>query len=299
MKETMFVSFSGGRTSGYMCHWLLENKTDEYDFIFVFANTGLEHEKTLIFVDRCDKEWGLNVVWVEAVVNPVHGKGVTHKIVDFESAARLGEPMEDVIKKYGIPNQDYPHCTRETKLSPMFDYKRSLGFKPNHQMAIGIRSDEPRRLSGSAKEQGLVYPLAQWTQCSEPEVRHWWAAQDFDLDLPVHYGNCVTCWKKSDRKLMTIAKYDPQDFGFMNRMELEYPRAGHTGESYADRVFFRRHRTAQDILEASKQPFKEFVDNMPELQIDLLSPDDRVAILLEMDDMDEEEDCGSSGCEIQ
>ena len=37
-KETMFVSFSGGRTSGYMCRWLLDNKADEYDFIFVFAN---------------------------------------------------------------------------------------------------------------------------------------------------------------------------------------------------------------------------------------------------------------------
>ena len=29
-KPTMFVSFSGGRTSGYMCKWLLDNKSDEY-----------------------------------------------------------------------------------------------------------------------------------------------------------------------------------------------------------------------------------------------------------------------------
>ena len=68
-KKTMFVSFSGGRTSGYMCHYLIQNKSDEYDFIFVFANTGLEHEKTLEFVDKCDKHFGLNLVWVEAVVH--------------------------------------------------------------------------------------------------------------------------------------------------------------------------------------------------------------------------------------
>ena len=58
-KDVMFVSFSGGRTSGYMCQWLLENKSDQYDFIFVFANTGLEHEKTLEFVDKCDKHMEL------------------------------------------------------------------------------------------------------------------------------------------------------------------------------------------------------------------------------------------------
>ena len=64
MKETLFVSFSGGRTSAYMCWWLLKNKSDEYDFIFVFANTGQEHEKTLEFVNECDKRFGLNLVWL-------------------------------------------------------------------------------------------------------------------------------------------------------------------------------------------------------------------------------------------
>ena len=54
MKETLFVSFSGGRTSAYMCWWLLNNKADVYDFIFIFANTGLEHENTLKFVNQCD-----------------------------------------------------------------------------------------------------------------------------------------------------------------------------------------------------------------------------------------------------
>ncbi|MCJ7824256.1 MAG: phosphoadenosine phosphosulfate reductase family protein, partial [Anaerolineales bacterium] len=71
------MSFSGGRTSGYMCHWLLENKANEYEFIFVFANTGLEHEKTLEFVDQCDKALGLNLTWVEAVVNPEVRSGTT------------------------------------------------------------------------------------------------------------------------------------------------------------------------------------------------------------------------------
>ena len=288
MKETMFVSFSGGRTSGFMCHWLLENKSDEYDFIFVFANTAQEHEKTLEFVDKCDKAFGLNLAWVETVV---HGPGVgcTHKIVDFDSASRMGEPFEEVIKKYGISNPDYPHCTRELKLSPMFSYKRSLGFKSNHQMAIGIRSDEIDRMSPKAKENGLVYPLCTMTQTTLAEVRHWWAEQDFDLDLPTHYGNCVTCWKKSDRKLKTVAKHDPHYFDFMKRMEKEH---GYTGTGDTKRVFFRRYRTTQDILAESKIPFKEFIDTMPDYQLSLLGPS-------EIAEEDKEEECGASGCEIQ
>ena len=283
-KETLFVSFSGGRTSGYMCHWLLENKP-EYNLIFVFANTGLEHEKTLEFVDKCDKHFGLDLVWVEAVVN-ANGVGCTHKIVNYETAARHGEPFEKVIKKYGIPNNDYPHCTRETKMAPIFSYKKSVGFRSNHPMAIGIRSDEIDRVSPTANKNGLVYPLVTMTQATLADVRHWWAEQPFDLEIPEHYGNCVTCWKKSDRKLMTIAKYEPHYFDFFDRMESEYPRSGHTGENYQDRVFFRLRRSTKDILNASKQPFVEFKDQMPPLQMGMFDP------------MDIEEDCGG-GCEIK
>ena len=293
-KKTLFVSFSGGRTSGYMCHWLLENKSDEYDLIFVFANTGLEHEKTLEFVDRCDKEFGLNVVWVEAVVNPEKGKGIRHKVVDYETAARKGEPFEAFVKKYGISNQAYNQCSERLKTYPMESYRRSLGFKGNHQTAIGIRSDEPKRISPNAKKLGLIYPLCTMTQATLAEVRHWWKDQSFDLDLPTHYGNCVTCWKKSDRKLMTIAKHEPYYFGFMDRMEKNYCWAG-AGDK--KRVFFRRNRTARDILAASKEPFKEFVDTMPEYQLGLFPTDEKIAVLIEMSEMDIEEDCGA-GCEI-
>ena len=276
----MFVSFSGGRTSGYMCHWLLENKSDEYDFKFVFANTGLEHEKTLEFVDRCDKGFGLNLVWLEAVVNPEHGKGIRHKIVDFETAARNGEPFEAFIRKSGVPNTSYNQCSERLKTFPMETYRKSLGFKRNHQTAIGIRSDEVDRMSANAKKLGLVYPLITMTEATKASVRHWWADQSFDLDLPEHLGNCVTCWKKSDRKLMTIAKHEPERFEFMDRMEREN---SHIKCGRKPRSFFRQNKTAQDIIAASKLPFKEFVDHMPPRP---------------SDPMDAESDCGAR-CEIE
>jgi len=280
-KEVMFVSFSGGRTSAYMCHWLIKNKSEKYDFIFVFANTGQEHEKTLDFVHKCDLHFGLNLVWVEAVVHNTR-KRCTHKIVDYDNASRSGLPFEDVIKKYGIPNTGFPHCTRELKMNPIFSYKRSLGFKSNHQMAIGIRSDEIDRASSDAKRNGLVYPLISMTSKTLPEIRHWWKRQKFDLEIPEHLGNCLTCWKKSDRKLLTLAKHDPEIFSFFHRMESRY---SNNGVGDMERVFFRGGRSTSDILQESKGDFLEFTDHMPPLQLGMFDP------------MDLEEDCGS-GCEI-
>src|SRR3990167_328889 len=272
MKKTMFVMFSGGRTSGYMCWWLKKHKSDEYSFVFMFANTGQEHEKTLEFVDKCDKRLGLNLVWLEAVVHHGERKGSTHKIVTYETASRNGEPFEQVILSYGIPNKSWPNCNRELKIHPANSYMRSLGFKTNHVRAIGIRSDEIDRMNLDAIKRGeIIYPLIKWHPVTKSEVLHWWAEQGFDLDLPEHLGNCITCWKKSDRKLMTIAKQEPKRFNFFRSME----KHGNIGPQHdGDRVFFRGRRTVDDIFEMAKQPFKEFKDNMPELQLRLFDPID-------------------------
>lgn len=266
-KETLFVSFSGGRTSAYMCWWLLKFMGHIYNFIFVFANTGQEHEKTLEFVNECDKHFGLNLFWIEAVTHYGKRKGCTHKIVNYETASRKGGPFEAVIKKYGIPNKQFPHCNRELKLNPIFSFKRSLGFRSDHQMAVGIRVDEIDRIGPKAKEHGCVHPLIKWNPTTKAEIRHWWAAQEFDLEVPEHLGNCVTCWKKSIRKLMTVAKNEPERFKFFNQMEVENHDKGAGDES---RVFFRERRSSLEIIEMSKKPFNEFVDNMPELQLGLL-----------------------------
>jgi len=92
------ISFSGGRTSAVITktiwdkrHDLIEKGTFE-DISIVFCNTGQEHEGTLKFVHDCEAKFGWPVVWLEAVVNPEHGKGIRHKIVDIGSAC--GESCE-------------------------------------------------------------------------------------------------------------------------------------------------------------------------------------------------------------
>ncbi|BDE26073.1 hypothetical protein OCUAc20_45730 (plasmid) [Acinetobacter baumannii] len=70
MKSYYQISFSGGRTSAYLTWYMLNNYSHLYNFIVTFANTGIEHEKTLEFVDKCDKYFNFNTVWLEAVIHP-------------------------------------------------------------------------------------------------------------------------------------------------------------------------------------------------------------------------------------
>lgn len=44
-KETIVVSFSGGRTSRFMCWFLQTYMSHLYDFVYIYANTCQEHEK--------------------------------------------------------------------------------------------------------------------------------------------------------------------------------------------------------------------------------------------------------------
>src|SRR5690606_18506649 len=97
----------------------------------VFANTGRENEETLKFVKRCSEHWNVHITWIEAVVNHGERVGSGHRVVSFETASRNGEPYEEVIKKYGIPNKGYPHCNRELKLNPLRSFvQEDLEWEP-------------------------------------------------------------------------------------------------------------------------------------------------------------------------
>ena len=248
--KNLFISFSGGETSAFMTIWCLRNLADRYDSIaVVFANTGQENEETLEFVDKCSRHFGFPVAWVEAVVHHGERKACSHKIVDFSSASRDGQPFENVIRKYGIPNQSYPHCTRELKLSPMNSYIASLGWtKGGYDIAIGIRVDEIDRMSPSAEDGGIIYPLINRDMC--PATKHminaWWDKQPFRLRLKGYEGNCKWCWKKSLRKHLTLITERPEIYDFPEKMEAKYGLSGHNVDG-THRLFFRNHTSTADL----------------------------------------------------
>ena len=231
-EKRLLISFSGGETSGLMTQYILEKMNTEYDKIeIVFANTGQENEETLVFVDKCDRfifsQYGKRVVWVEAVQNHGMRKSAGHRIVSYSTANRDGAVFEDMIKKYGIPNQAFPHCTRDLKLAPINSYMRSIGWKRgSYDTAIGIRADEIDRISEKAEENRIIYPLIKRRPTGKPGVNTYWRAQPFRLGISGYRGNCKWCWKKSDRKHYTLMAETPEVFDFPLRMELLYARVG-------------------------------------------------------------------------
>jgi hypothetical protein len=268
LKSAICINFSGGKTSAYMTKMVLDHfrEHDPKKPIYVmFANTGQEHEETLKFIDRCDKEFRFGTIWIEAVVNPQHRKGIRHKIVTFDTASRNGAPFEAVIAKHGIQNRGYPQCTSRLKLEPMRSLKRSLGLKPRFtSTAVGIRADEIDRMSFAQMEKfGIFYPCID-AKVTIEDVREWWSKQSFNLNIPSHLGNCTWCWKKSLRKLMTIAKDHPEFLEFPARMERDYATAGGNRKDGAERLprkFFRDGRSAADLIaEAGSVDFRPFSD---------------------------------------
>lgn len=243
MKDKIFVSFSGGRTSAFMSRWILDNWGHK-DLCFVFANTGKEDVRTLDFVNECDKRWGLNVVWIEYNPQDEHGKKNWFNVVNYRTASRNGEPFERFIKKERLPNAAYPNCSGRLKSLPMHNFIKSIGWK-DYKTAIGIRADEVQRVNWeSANKNGLVYPLITDFRVSKEYVRHWWDSQPFDLNIKDYEGNCDMCWKKSDRKLLTLIKENPDKIKWWNEMEMKYGEGEYS--------FFRGNQTAQDLVERSK-----------------------------------------------
>lgn len=260
----LLISFSGGETSAYMTYELLKQFKGWKDMIVVFANTGEENEQTLEFVNKCDKHFGWNVVWVESVFNPEFRKGVKAKVVTFETASRNGEPFEAMIKKHGIPNIIYPHCSRELKKNAIRAYAKSIGWnKKDYQTAIGIRADEVDRVSEVKDKENLYYPLISFGT-TKPFVNRFWRDMPFRLELKGYEGNCKVCWKKSLRKLMTIAKEHPEHFDNFKKWQMEFenfiPESQIAKRSSPIR-FFRQNLTADDILELSRRSFEEPKDD--------------------------------------
>ena len=264
MKKKLCVSFSGGETSGYMAQYLKKHKQDEYEMIFIFANTGQENEETLKFVDQCDKAFNLNLIWLEAKINQELGKGTRWNVVNYQTASRNGEPFESGIKKFGLPNMNNPWCTRDLKLETIHSYiKLHLDWK-DYWTAIGIRSDEIDRVSTNRIKNKLYYPLVEDIPMSKPKVNFWWSQQDFRLNLKGYEGNCKWCWKKSDNKLMTIAIERPEYFDFARKVEKLYedfvPESKSKSMSKPVRMF-RKNKSVEDIFKNSKQKNKKQKDD--------------------------------------
>lgn len=236
-------SFSGGKTSAYMT---IKLKQKYPDLIVLFANTGQENQETLDFVHNCDIEYNLGVIWLEVLVHHGERKSTGFKIVDYELASMEGEPFEEMILKYGIPNKAFPHCTRELKLNPIKAWLKHNKIV-DYKMAVGIRIDEERRSAIDAVKNKLFYPFIE-QKIDKIDVNDFWEDQPFNLELEDYQGNCKWCWKKSTKKLLRIMQENPEQFDFPERMEQLHGLSGYN-EDGTKRVFFRGNVSTKKLKE--------------------------------------------------
>jgi len=262
MKNKLYVMmFSGGRTSAILARHLKLNPKKYENVIYVFLNTGKENEETLNFVNKCDKEWDLNVLWLEAKVIDEKGKGTTYKIVDFENASRVGEPFESMLKKYPLPNNMASNCTRELKQRPIDSYLKFMFYNTVLKLwdyeitrVIGIRADEAHRKSIHAESENIIYPLCDEMPFNERMVREFWSKQSFDLGLKDYEGNCDLCFKKSLKKRLTIIKDNPEKAKWWLEMEQKY------SSEEVPRFDLRTNKSIEQLVEMAQRPFTKAKD---------------------------------------
>lgn len=197
------VSFSGGRTSAYLAHLMRQRDPDTR---FVFMDTGAEHPKTYDFIRDAVKHWGIDLVCLRVVVNPVLGKGNGYRVVTLDEIGPDLTPWVDMLRKYGTPYVGGEFCTDRMKLGPFKKYCDEHIGRNAYKTWIGIRADEPKRLTGKPP----VHYLAEISDFGKQDVINWWSQQAFDLQIPEHLGNCVFCIKKSIQKIALAAKDEPE-----------------------------------------------------------------------------------------
>lgn len=267
-KRKIVVSFSMGKSSAVMCKIAKDIYKDD-DLLFVCANTSWELKESVDFAKRVDDFLSLNLILVESVTN---GRGIasTHKVVSWDNLDMNQTAFENMIKKYGIPNVSRPHCTRELKLNPIKSYLRSIGWD-DYFTAIGFRYDEMDRVPDDYKEKKLLFPLINSRITKEDVYRHFSMGDNegffpFTLNIKEHEGNCQACFKKSDIKLYTLAKENPERFNFAIKMENKYSRLGsefvRNEKESNDRTFYRKNRRAIDVISEAKDIDRVFRDEL-------------------------------------
>ncbi|WP_462384302.1 adenine nucleotide alpha hydrolase family protein [Pseudomonas sp. Marseille-QA0892] len=254
-----------------MLRQVLDANVDHSDLLVLFANTGKEHPATLMFVQNCADHWGVPITWLEYRDNDAG-----FAIVDYNTASRHGEPFEAVIRKRKyLPNPVTRFCTVELKIRTMHRYLKAIGWTNSDgewDQMVGIRADEQRRVAkirnrGTSTEtprEHMRMPLAD-AGVTVHEVGHFWAAQDFNLNLTTVNGrtlegNCDLCFLKPLNQVYSIIASDQRKGEWWAAQEASTES---TGMFAGDGARFRKDRPSyQQML------------NYAELQTDLFAEAD-------------------------
>jgi len=284
--KNIFCSVSSGYSSVMMAI-MIPKWFPDHNIINVMANTSKERPESLDFMNQCDKFYNLKLVWLEAEFHE-KGVGVTYNIVKYEDLKRNGEIFEQGIKKFGIPNKENKWCNRDMKYEVLTKYGNTIFGRNNYSVAVGMRADEMDRVRKDYKINNVFYPLMD-RKVSSNDRNKFWKDKPIQITIPAYKGNCDVCFAKSNRKLMTILKEEPEKGYWWDDIIKKYGTIKLEGkDSYNDlmevkgtQTFYRDYNTIEDLEKMAKQPFSKATDEY----------------IYENDLFDEEDECGS-GCQV-
>lgn len=212
------ISFSGGRTSGFMLHKILETNGDLPERCKVlFTNTGLEMPQTLDFVDECSRRWGVPITWLEYRRDE---DGPSYRVVSRDTAAEKGEPFAELLRfKRYMPSPMKRFCTIELKMFTIKRFIRKGCGWDRWAQAVGIRADEAHRCKTTSNDKwDFWYPLVT-DGITKEDIAEFWNKQSsalgFDLQMPNYRGNCPSgncdfCFLKSEANTAFMLRHYPE-----------------------------------------------------------------------------------------
>ena len=252
------ISFSGGRTSGFMLKQILNTYGGELpdDIKVCFANTGKEMPETLDFVHEVEEMWDLDIHWLELEISDIPPIWRT-KRVTYETASRNGEPFDElIIKTQMLPNLHKRICTIQLKIKRIEQHMQSLGYKEWYSV-LGLRYDEPKRVADSrarAERYVTVCPMYEAKHTNE-DVLSFWEKNNFDLKLPVIdgravAGNCDLCFLKGTATTLKLLHERPELADWWIEKETIMEKS------------FRHNRPNYiSLVDLSKETPKEYIDD--------------------------------------
>jgi 3'-phosphoadenosine 5'-phosphosulfate sulfotransferase (PAPS reductase)/FAD synthetase len=254
------ISFSGGRTSGYMLWRVLQahGGTLPDGVVACFANTGREMPATLDFVRDCGAAWNVPIRWLEFQHGYIDGRKRRTRwadVVSHNSASRDGEPFDRLLEsKKIVPDRERRFCSEQLKVLTIKRHVMDdLGWK-TWLNVVGLRADEgsridEKRASDAARADPFttIFPLDE-AGISKMDVLRFWREMPFDLKLDADGdgGNCDGCFLFSAERIGRMFRKYPERMAWWPNIEARLgSKTMVPGRSYAD---IRRVALAQGTL---------------------------------------------------
>lgn len=227
---------SGGRSSAYMLYLILQEHGGKLpkNALVIFNNTGKERPETLDFVNEISVRWKVPITWLEYDIDK-NGKGRKnspfriHKVVDYKTASRNGEPFRKLI--FGrlkdtvpyLPSRTTRVCSAELKVETSRRYmQRELGCKKWNNY-VGIRADEKTRADRLITV-GYFCPLYQ-KGITKRDVATFWDNNDFNLKISSALSNCDACFFKPVSTMLQSFRSQPHLADWWIKIEEEVAAA--------------------------------------------------------------------------